>query len=102
MDQFRHTLAFGRCADNNPEIFGAYAFNQLPKARFFFGCFDFLGDGNLVAERDQNHVAAGQGDLCCQSWTFGRDRFFDYLDEEFLSGSEEVGDGALFVDVGQQ
>ena len=82
------------------ESFGLDAADELTQAHLFFGGFYLLRDGDFRAEGDEHHVTAGEREVGGQSRTFGGDRLFGYLHQEFLSLLEDVGDGTLFGDVG--
>ena len=42
MDEFGHALAFGRGADDDTEVFGTDALDELAEAHFLFRGLDFL------------------------------------------------------------
>ena len=59
--EFGHALAFGHRADDDAEVLGLDAHEQLLQACPFFARLNFLRYGNLVVERDEYQVSSGKG-----------------------------------------
>ena len=61
--EISYFLAFGGCAHDNAEIFGANGFHQDLESLTFFLAADLFGDGNGIAEGGEYDKPSGDGDL---------------------------------------
>ena len=95
-----NATSFRYRADDDAETFRFDAMDELFETRALSVAFDFGGHTHLVGEGNEHQIAACKGDFTRETWTFGRDGFFDNLNKYFLPYGYRVLDLPIFFGVG--
>ena len=90
-------FAFSYRPDDDAEVLGLNALDQLFQTCTFFTAFDLRRDGDAVVKWDQYQIAPGETEFAGETRSLGVDGLFDNLYEYLLSYLQRVGDTAVFL-----
>ena len=95
-----HLLALGGRAHDDAEVLGADAFHQGGQPALLLLGAHLLGDGHVVGEGGQHHVAPGDGDLAGEPRPLGGDGLLQDLHQQVVALGEHLLDLAGLHDLG--